>query len=252
MNKLILGGLISSSFALLILSVLGYFITIPIKPEVRNVKTIEVLGQISNAMDVKDKVIVKKTINNTNYLNSWKLSATVLGTNSFAMVLKGKKSKVLKLKDTLEGYEVKKIEKDKILFSTLKDDVWLYIKTKKVIINNPGISKVMPRVGIFNIRQASFKRNVLQPEKLLKTINVLPEMNDGVFQGMRVSQLLEGSFLYMNGLRKGDVIKKINRKRLVSLADGIAGYQNIATSKKFSISVLRDSKIKELKYEIVK
>lgn len=252
MNKLILGGLISASCALFILSIIAYFITVPKKPEVRDVKIIEVKGYISKSMDVKDKVVIKRNINKTNYLNSWKLSATIIGNKSFAMVIKGQDSKVLRIDDILEGYTVKKIEKNKILFSTNSDDVWLYIKSKKVKLQNSGINKVVAKVGTYTMRKASFKRNILRPEKLLKTVNIVPEMESGRFEGMKVTSLLEGSFLYMYGLRQGDIIKKINNKKLLSIADGITSYQNISTSTKFSLSVLRDNKIKEFKYEIVK
>ena len=46
--------------------------------------------------------------------------------------------------------------------------------------------------------------------------------------------------------------QEINGKKLVSIADGLSAYQNISSNKKFSISVLRDNTIKELKYEVVK
>lgn len=252
MNRLVLGSLLSFAIAFFGISILKYFLTVPQNVEIREVKLVVINGKISLATNIKDKVVVKKSVNNTNYLNSWKLSATVLGNTSFAMVLKGRDSKVLKISDKLEGYEVKKIDKEKVLFSTTTDDVWLYVKSKKVPTNNPGINKVAPTVGSYSIRSASFKRNVLRPERLLKTVNIMPEMQGNQFQGMKVASLLEGSFLYMYGLRKDDIIKRINGKKLLSIADGISGYQSIITSSKFSISVLRDNKIEEFKYEIVK
>ena len=252
MKKTIIGSFISFSFALVVVAIVGYVVTVPSSVNLRDVKTINVKDAISSSINIQDKQEVKKTVNSVDYLNSWKLSATVISTNSFAMVIKGKDSKILKLKDELEGYEVKKIQKEKVLFSTNTDDVWLYIKSKKPKTQNFGVHKVMPKVDTFNIRRATFKRNVLRPERLLKTVNIMPEMVSGKFHGMKVVSLLEGSFLYMYGLRKGDIIKKINGKNLLSIADGISAYQNIASSKNFTISVLRDNKIEEFKYAIVK
>jgi type II secretion system protein C len=251
MKKIIIGSFIAFSFALLVASIIGYFITVPKDINLRDVKIVKIDDKLSKTINIADKVVVAKTVNSTNYLNAWKLSATIIGKTSMAMVLKGRDSKILKLKDSLEGYEVKKIEKDKVLFSTATDDVWLYIKTDKVQLNNPVLA-VVPTVGTYNIREASFKRYLLTPERLLKTINIMPEVIEGKFRGMKVVSLLEGSFLYSNGLRQGDIIQKINGKKLLSIADGISAYQNISTSSKFTISVLRDNKIEEFKYEIVK
>jgi type II secretory pathway component PulC len=251
MKNIINNSLISFAIALLLVAIIGYFVTIPTSINLRDVKVVTVDASVSSALDIKDKVIVKKTVNSTVYLNAWKLSATVIGKTSFAMVLKGRNSKILKLDDTLEGYKVSKINKDKVLFSKNTDDIWLYVKTKKLKINN-AVHKVVPLVGTYTMRKATFKRNILKPERLLKIVNIVPDMKSGRFEGMKVVSLLEGSFLYMYGLRKDDVIKRINGKRLLSIADGINGYQNIASSSKFTISVLRDNKIEEFKYEIVK
>ena len=252
MKKIILGSLLSIVFAFLIISVLKFFITIPKIPQLRDVKVVKIDKKVSKVFDIKEKIVVQKKVNNTNYLNSWKLTATIVGSKSFAMVIKGRDSKVLRINDILEGYKVKQIKKDKMLLSTKSDDVWLYIKTKKIKLQHNGIVKVASKVGTYSIRKASFNRNVLKPEKLLKTVNILPEMESGRFQGMKVQSLLEGSFLYVYGLRQGDIIKKINGKKLLSIADGITAYQNISTSSKFSLSVLRDNKIEEFKYEIIK
>lgn len=250
MKNFLLNSIISFSFALLVVSVITFIFKIPQDVNIHNVKIVQVNDMISQSMNIKDKVQIQKTVNNTNYLNSWKLSATILGKNSFAMVLKDKKSKVLRLNDMLEGYSVKKIEKEKVLFTTTTDDIWLYTKTKQVNTNNPGINKVLPPSTAFILSKNSFKKNIQNPERLLSTVNIIPDIQSGRFEGMKVEYIQEGSFLYVYGLRKGDVIKKINNKKLLSIADGITAYQNIASSNRFSISVLRDNKIKEIRYEV--
>lgn len=251
MKKLLLGALISFGFSLVVTSIIEYIVTLPKEINTRDIKNVTIKNNISNSINIKEKVVVKKTVSSANYLNAWKLSATIIGKTSFALVAKGRKSQVLKLKDSLEGYTVKKIFKDKVLFSTKTDDIWLYMKTYKIKLNN-SVHKIMPRVGIITMRKAWFNSYVKSPEKLLENVNIMPDIQQGKFQGMKVTSLLEGSFLYRYGLRKGDVINGINGKKLLSIADGISAYQNITTSSKFSISVLRDNKIEELKYEIVK
>ncbi len=248
MKKTIIGSFVSFSFALVVVAIVGYVVTVPSSVNLRDVKTINVKDAISSSINIQDKQEVKKTVNSVDYLNSWKLSATVISTNSFAMVIKGKDSKILKLKDELEGYEVKKIQKEKVLFSTKTDDIWLYIKSKKRTLKN--VTRVSKRKNSFSIKKRTFSQFMKSPEKLLKTINIMPEMSNNIFQGMKVVSILEGSFLYRYGLRKGDIIKKINGKKLLSIADGISAYQNILSSNRFSIAVLRDNKIEEFKYDV--
>jgi len=248
MKKTIIGSFISFSFALVVVAIVGYVVTIPSAVKLRDVKTINVKDAISSSINIQDKQEVKKTVNSVDYLNSWKLSATVISTKSYAMVIKGRDSRILELSDDLEGYEVKKIEKDKVLFSTNTDDIWLYIKSKKTTPRD--VTRVSKRKNNFQIKKRTFSQFMKSPEKLLKTINIMPEMNQNIFQGMKVVSILEGSFLYRYGLRKGDIIKKINGKKLLSIADGISAYQNILSSNRFSIAVLRDNKIEEFKYDV--
>ena len=253
MKKILLGSLLSISIGYLVSQfILVYFSDIK-EPKIKEFKVIKVDSNVNNLINIKQKEEEKKVIaTNTDDLNSWKLSATVLGSTSFAMVTKGLESKVIKIEDELEGYKLKIIQKDKVLFVDNKDKTWLYMKSafSEFSKSNP-VAKIMPHQGTYSIRKASFERNILKPENLLKTLNIVPELEGGKFLGLKVKYLLEGSFLHAHGLREGDLIKRVNGKNLVSLSDGIAAYQNVATSKKFSLSVLRDNKIEELKYEVV-
>ena len=249
MRNVIINGLISFSVALFVVSIINYFVSIPSQINLHDVKMVLVNDAISQSINIQDKEIASKTVNNTNYLNTWKLSATIVGKDSVAMVLKGRISKILKLKDELEGYEVKNIQKEKVLFSNKTDDIWLSIKSNK-ITTNQSVSKVVSKVEKYQIKRRVFQKNIGQPERLLNTINIIPEMINNNFQGMKVVSLLEGSFLYLYGLRKDDIIKKINGKSLLSLSDGISAYQNILRSNTFTISILRDNNIEEFKYDV--
>ena len=250
-KKVFLGSFIAFALALLCVSIVDLFISSVSEPKLKDIKNITLNGNIANAINIKDKVIIKKNITNANYLDSWKLSGTIIGKTSYIMVRKGREHKLLKLNDTLEEYKIKSIKKDKALFVEGNDQIWLYIIKKRYNAQN-NIAKVIPKQGTIVIRSSQFKRTILKPERLLKSVNIMPEIQGGVFQGFKIKSLLEGSFLYMHGIRQDDIIKKINGKKLVSIADGLSAYQNISSNKKFSISVLRDNTIKELKYEVVK
>ena len=252
MKKLFLGSIIAFCLAFVVSSSLNLILLDTKDVKLKTLSYVNISSDISRVINMKDKVIApSKNVSNTQYINSWKLTGTIIGKTSFAMVIKESNSKILRIDGQLEGFKVKKILKEKVLFSSKDEDIWLYIKRKNVKLQNL-VNKVIPASGSFSIRKATFKRTILSPERLLKTINIIPELVDGRFKGFKVKHLLEGSFLYMHGLRQDDIIKKINGKKLLSMADGINAYQGIASNNKFSISVLRDNKIKEIKYEVVK
>ena len=251
MRKIFLGSALAFCLSLVLISSIKYLMITIEEPSLKTISNVAINKNIGNVINIKDKVAHKQVTKNVNYLNSWKLSATAIGSTPYAMVIKGRDSKILRLNSSLENYKVKQILKNKVLFEKGNDKTWLYIKDAIVKVRH-SVLKVMPKVGTFVMRKTTFKRNFLRPEKLLKTLNIVPEMVRGIFNGLKIKYLLEGSFLYKYGLRQDDIIKSINGKKLVSISDGISAYQNISTSKKFSVSVLRDNKIKELKYEIVK
>jgi len=253
MRKIFLGSIIAFSLSFLLISIVKNAIITTKEPILKTVPRASINKSVAKVINIKEKVIKKEAVTKkTDYLNSWKLSATIIGTTSYAMVIKGRDSKVLRLKDGLESYTVKKILKNKVLFVNGSESVWLYIKSAFKKINNSIAKVAMPKVGTIVIRKASFKSNILNPEKLLKTVNIVPEIQSGIFKGLRIQHLLEGSFLYRHGLRQKDIINKINGKKLLSIADSITAYQNVTKNVKFSLSVLRDNKVEELKYEIVK
>ena len=250
MKKILLGSAISFSLGILFISFIHALFSFVVKPDLKLMKSVKITSDISNSFNINDKIIEQKNVSQTNYLNSWKLNITVLGKPSYAMLSRGRENKLLQVNDILEGHKLVKIDKHKVLFSENRDDIWLYMKSNKVINNN--IKKVMNGIDIVQMSKKHVDKYLRKPERLAKTINILPEIKGGIFQGFRVKWLMEGTLFYRYGLRVGDLIQKINGKKIVSMADGIYSYQKILDSKKFSISVLRNNKIKEIKYEIVK
>ena len=147
MNKLFLGSIISFCLSLLAISIVKNAIITTEEPILKTIPRANINKSVAKVINIKAKTIKKAAVTKkTDYLNSWKLSATVTGTTAYAMVIKGRDSKVLRLNDGLESYTVKKILKSKVLFVNGNESVWLYIKSAFKKVNN-NITKVpMPKV----------------------------------------------------------------------------------------------------------
>jgi type II secretion system protein C len=252
MKKYLIGILLSITLAYTISAIAYYVFNIPQLPQERKLSNTSVSSSVLSALNVIEKVEIQTTTSSEDALYDWELSATVLGTQSVAMVVRDRDALVLKINDVLEGYRVKKIEASKVLFVANNQNLWLHIRSNVTQSKNSNVKKDIPKSGTYTVRKSLFEKTLLNPENLLKTVNILPEMNNGEFKGMKINSLKTRSFLYVHGLRQEDIITSINGQKLLSIADGIKAYQNILSSDKFSISILRDNKIEELKYEIIK
>lgn len=250
MKKLIIGIIYSVSIAFLLSVVARYLLLIEEKVIIPTLSDIKLDGSIANLLNVKDKTEITKTVDNTVYLNSWKLMATVVGSkSSYALVVREKESKVLKLGDMLEGYQVAVIEKDKILCTIENQDIWLNMKQDFVEQGDGKIVKVQDPTK-FDLRKAMIDTELRNPDQLLQQISIVPILDGPEFKGLKVNYVREGAFLYVFGFRVGDILTKYNGRKLTSLSDAMGVYQSVLTSQKFSITVLRNNEEKELTYEV--
>jgi type II secretion system protein C len=247
-KKLLLGLLYSVVLAFLVAKSANFFLVVEKDVEIKINDEAPLDMSMANAINIKDEIKVEKKTTQTNYINSWKLMATIVGDNSYALVVREKKSKVLRIDSMIEGYKVKKIEKDKILCSSPYTDTWLHMK--KVTVQSNGQVAQAPDPTSFTLRRAMVDTKLRRPDELLQEINIKPLLHNNRFDGLKVSYIREGGFLYNYGLRIGDVITKFNGKRLNSLSDGINVYQKVLNAQKFSVTIKRKNREKELFYEV--
>jgi len=86
--------------------------------------------------------------------------------------------------------------------------------------------------------------------KILEDINIIEVKNRGKLKGFKITRLRSNTPFSYLGLKKGDIIIKINNEPLKSYADALNIYQNIDDIKEIELIVLRNNKEKELRYEI--
>jgi len=85
---------------------------------------------------------------------------------------------------------------------------------------------------------------------ILEDISIIEVKDRGKLKGFKITRIRPNTPFSYLGLRKGDIIIKVNNEPLKSYADALNIYQNIDNIKEIELIVLRNNKEKELRYEI--
>ena len=85
---------------------------------------------------------------------------------------------------------------------------------------------------------------------ILEDISIIEVKDRGKLKGFKITRIRPNTPFSYLGLRKGDIIIKVNNEPLKSYADALNIYQNIDDIKEIELIVLRKNKEKELRYEI--
>ena len=75
-------------------------------------------------------------------------------------------------------------------------------------------------------------------------------MTDGKISGFKVTKVNSKSVFAVLGLKKNDIIKKVNNKSLTNYNEAFKIYNNIDKINYFNILIIRDNKEMELSYDI--
>ena len=102
----------------------------------------------------------------------------------------------------------------------------------------------------YHMSRAEIKEYAKNFGQILEDINIIEVKNRGKLKGFKITRIRSNTPFSYLGLKKGDVIIKINNEPLRSYADALNIYQNIDDIKEIELIVLRNNKEKELRYEI--
>jgi len=166
-----------------------------------------------------------------------------------AMKAKPKKTEILGIGESYSGYKLVQIKSASAIFEqgsllyTLElftDDLAALRKRHAPFIE--GEPYQMSRSEI-----QEYAKNFGQ---ILQDINIIEVKNRGKLKGFKITRIRQNTPFSYLGLKKGDIIIKVNNEPLKSYADALNIYQNINNIKEIELIVLRDNKEKELRYEI--
>ncbi|MBI2082778.1 MAG: hypothetical protein HYT76_04335 [Deltaproteobacteria bacterium] len=119
--------------------------------------------------------------------------------------------------------------------------------------SGPSEEKVVETVGkegnVTVIDQSAIDDALANLDRFYTEVRIVPHFKDGRVAGMKVLSVKPGSIISKLGIKRGDVLEKINGQEL-DVKRGMALFSELKDQKTFSIDVLRGDKHTTLEYEI--
>lgn len=218
---------------------------------------------------VNKKKISSEVVSSTSQRYTINISSMILkglygnSKKGFAMVAKKanpNKLSIVAVGQKYEGYELKSIESDGVIFVKDKKEYSLKLqKPKNTQVEfhhkKQSVDDTGQQPTHFVVQTRDIKHFMNHPAQIWKNISIKEFREDGVIKGYKVTWVKKGGYAdRVIGIKKGDIIIKVNNKRLRSNADAINIYNLVSkkmeTGIDMMITVLRNGQEKELTYEI--
>lgn len=184
-------------------------------------------------------------------INDFKLIGTVTGPPGIARALVLKKGErepdIFKLRNNMYGYTVISIQTSKILLKK-KSEVYtlnLYEKKDFAATAKPADTDTA-NGGVVkkNISRAEMQQKVMNNiDNAMQGIQAGPHRVNGQIEGFKLIRIRPYNILYEYGIRSGDIIKRINGKKVDSTEKLFNMWQGIKNESKMNIDVERNGQI---------
>jgi general secretion pathway protein C len=185
------------------------------------------------------------------------LWGTVTGQENVYAVIEDKKVRkqaLYQIGDLIQGAELKKILRNKVILLFQGKDQFLEVQTNSR--NDTGFSNLKETIPVEAdklLNPVSLKR-VLEHDALddigsiMRQIKFRPHFSEGEPDGLMVYGIRPNSVFREIGLRNGDIIKDVNGVAIVSKNDVSGLFAEIEDQEYLKITLFRRGKIKELTY----
>ncbi len=208
-----------------------------------------------------------KPITTSSQSLSLKLKGTVVGAEEFTFCIiedrTKRKDDLYQKGDKIQDMEVGEITANSVVLTRGAEKIVLYIdENEKEIEGNegtvvaarlsvpdfPSLENPSPNKWILSredVLQAT--RNVSQ---IMSDLKIRPNFSSGKMEGFRIDDVKEGSIALAMGIKKGDVVKKINGETIDSPKKIFEFYRNLEKSSSIQLEVGRGDSTETLTYEI--
>ncbi len=212
------------------------------QPKYQRVNFKNMLTEAKVKKTLKKKEILGNGISITNMILKGLYGKADNGFVIVAMKSNPKKTSIIEIGESYQGYELKLIFSQSAKFHKDGSDFILRldaIKKELVSSSNEG-----------EVSRKDIEYYAKNPKQIWRDISIV-EIKDGKkIKGFKVTKIDPNSKFVNLGLQKDDLIVKANNVELQSYADAIQIYKNIDKSDTIQIVVMRDNKQVELVYEI--
>ncbi len=195
-------------------------------------------------------------------LSGYELTMTAVGHPSMAIIVRHNKSRLLQVGDKIDGFELKEVYTDRVKLIKNGRAYWLSMKKKKsttIRTSRPKRSKTVSESAYAEqIRKEGntyyVPRELLHEmhdlRKIFKYISIRPIYRNNKLIGFGVAQVKKGSVFDKMGLRKRDIIQKVDGKPITDEAEAFKYFNNLDELSSLSLTIKRGHRIMELHYEI--
>jgi len=198
----------------------------------------------------------KEVVSNAYNINNMILNGLYGGkTSGFAIIAKKsspKKTTIVGVGEVYEGYTLKEIHIDYVVFIRNAKEYVLKLESKKN--DNKYISKVQTRSSKggneYSVNKNDIKYYSRNPSQIWRDIAISEVRKNGKITGFRVNRIRPNSKMATIGLKVGDLIVKANNVELKSYRDAIKLYNDIDKIDVLELTVIRNNQEKEIIYEI--
>ena len=163
-----------------------------------------------------------------------------------------KHTTIISIGEKFSGYRLVAIRIDYVVFEKNAKEYRLDLeKTKQNSnITYHHVTSVPTETAVHTVEKRDIGYFAAHPREIWKNISIKEVRRHGKIEGFKVMWIRQNSKFAMLGLKKGDLIIKVNNKRLKSYRDAINVYNNISKIREVAIVVVRNGEEKELVYEI--
>ncbi len=199
-----------------------------------------------------------------------RLLGVVVGAKCEAMILDGGKIRIIRVGDEVMGYKVIKIERDLVILERNGEKAEISFKygsgsssrripERKTVVRKPPPPPPKP-VESTGIRRTSegkivisrdlINEALMSPQKFLRGIFIGPHFKNGKPDGFVIRYLSRTHLLSKMGLKKGDVIKRINGIEIKTVTDYYNAIRSITEGDSLTLTVERKGKEMNIECEI--
>lgn len=160
---------------------------------------------------------------------------------------------IVTLGEQYEGFTLKSILKQSAIFYKNNKEYVLELDTTN--LNEQKVTKRQKNADVDHGDKVDISKDDLSfytknPEEIWKEISIAELKEGEEIKGFEVKEVKTGSKFESLGLKKGDVIVKVNNVVLKSYKDAIDIYQNVGDISGISLVVMRNNQEVELVYEV--
>lgn len=184
-------------------------------------------------------------------INDFKLIGTVTGPPGIARALILKKGErqpdVFKLRNNVYGFIITEIQSSKVYLKKKSETYTLNLFEKKEFTQAEkpaGTESSSGGVVKKNISRAEMQQKVMNDiDNAMQGIQAGPHRVNGQIEGFKLIRIRPYNILYEYGIRSGDIIKRINGKKVDSTEKLFNMWQGIKNESKMVIDVERNGQI---------